>query len=188
MTSRAVVGSIEVRGDRALSLVVLAASSAIAAVLVPPEALFWKLAAVIAGLAAIATFLAALNAWEQARHELDAMLMEVTGEPRGGALRRRAERISSPGHRRAVARCLDALVDRADVIPNRECYHVGLVRLHRTRLRRIAATVRREAPLPPSTIARLNRFLWDPASPLVRRPADGERFSIWLRQIEIDLE
>lgn len=154
----------------------------------PPEALFWKLAAVIAALAAIATLLAALDARGQAHHELDAMLMEVTGEPRGGALRRRAERISSPGHRRAVARRLDALVDRADVVPNRECYHVGLVRLHRTRLRRIAERVRRDTPVPAWAVARLNRFLWDPASPLVRRPADPERFAVWLRQIEIDLE
>jgi hypothetical protein len=188
MTSRVAEGSVEVRHERAWSLVMLAASSAVAAVLVPPAALFWTLAAAIAAVAAAAMAIAALVARGQVERDLDAELTEVAGEPRGAALRQRAERISSPRHRRLVARRLEALIARAEVVPNRECFHVGLVRLHRTRLRRIATTVRREGPVPTSVLARLNGFLWDPASPLVCRPADPQRFSAWLRQIEIDLE
>ena len=115
------------------------------------------------------------------------MLIAAAGHPRGGALRRRAERISSQRHRRLVARRLAALVARADRAPNRECFQAGLVRLHRSRLLEIARAVRDGEPAADSALARVNRFLWDPGSPLVRRPDDDERFSAWLRQIEVEL-
>ena len=47
--------------------------------------------------------------------------------------------------------------------------------------------LRRDVPVPVSALARVNRLLWDPAGPLVLRPADGERFAAWLRQIEVDM-
>jgi hypothetical protein len=86
-----------------------------------------------------------------------------------------------------LAARLDALVARADRAPNRECFQAGLVRLHRSRLRRIALAMRSGVPVADSAVARVNRFLWDPGSPLVRRPDDDERFSAWLRQIEVEL-
>jgi hypothetical protein len=54
-------------------------------------------------------------------------------------------------------------------------------------MRRIARMLRRDVPVPVSALARVNRLLWDPAGPLVRRPADAERFAAWLRQIEVDM-
>lgn len=142
---------------------------------------------VLAASCAAVTLLAALAAGRKAEHGLGAMLIVAAGLAHGGALWRRAERISARRHRRRVARRLDALVDRADRAPNRECFEAGLVRLHRSRLRRIARAVRREAAVPAAAVARINRFLWDPGRPLVRRPGDDERFSAWLRQIEVDL-
>src|SRR4249920_3535199 len=101
-----------------------------------PGAARWERAAAIAAAAAAATLLAAAGAGSEAERGLDSMLIAAAGQPRGGALRRRAERISAQGHRRMVARRLDALVERADRAPNRECFHAGLVRLHRWRMRR----------------------------------------------------
>jgi hypothetical protein len=144
-------------------------------------------AAASAAAAAAATLLAAAGAGSEAEYGLDAMLIAAAGHPRGGALRRRAERISSQRHRRLVARRLAALVARADRAPNRECFQAGLVRLHRSRLLEIARAVRDGEPAADSALARVNRFLWDPGSPLVRRPDDDERFSAWLRQIEVEL-
>jgi hypothetical protein len=180
--------AIGLRRERALALVVLAAASAVAAMLEPAQAPFWEWAGAIAAAAAAATLLAALGVGREAERGLDAMLIVTVGQPRRGALRRRADRISSRRHRRRVARRLDALVDRADRAPNRECFEAALVRLHRSRLRRIARAVRREPPVTAAAVARVNRFLWDPGSPLVRRPGDDERFSAWVRQIEADLE
>ena len=173
--------------ERAASMVALAGASAVAAVVEPAEAPFWERAAAIAAAAALATLLAAAGAGREADGRLDAMLIAAAGQPRGGALRRRAGRICSARHRRMVAARLDALVARADRAPNRECFQAGLVRLHRSRLGQIAMAMRGGAPVADSAVARVNRFLWDPGSPLVRRPDDDERFSAWLRQIEVEL-
>jgi hypothetical protein len=180
-------GAIARRRERVASLVALAGASAVAALLEPALAPFWDRAAAIAAAAAAATLLAAAGAGSEAEYGLDAMLIAAAGHPRGGALRRRAERISSQRHRRLVARRLAALVARADRAPNRECFQAGLVRLHRSRLLEIARAVRDGEPAAASALARVNRFLWDPGSPLVRRPDDDERFSAWLRQIEVEL-
>jgi len=175
------------RRDRMASLAALASASAVAAALEPAQAPFWERAAVIAAAAAVATLLAAAGGPSEVEAGLDAMLIASAGLPRGGALRRRAERISSQRHRRLVARRIEALVGRADRAPNRECFQAGLVRLHRSRLLLIARAVRAGQPVEESAVARVNRFLWDPGSPLVRRPGDDERFSAWLRQIEVEL-
>jgi hypothetical protein len=188
MASRVANDSTGLCRERAWSLVVLAVSSAVAAVLVRPEATFWECACAIAAVAAAAALLAAVAARRDVKRDLDSMLIATAGQPHGEALQRRAEGISSPRHRRRVARQLDALVNRAEVVPNREYFQTRLVRLHRNRLRQIATTLRRETLVPASAVARIHRFLWSSASPLVRYPADAERFSAWLRQIEIELE
>jgi hypothetical protein len=184
----ALAEAISGRREQASTLAVLAVASAVAALAEPREAPFWVWATAFAAAAALVTLLSAQCARRNADRALDATLATVAGRPRDRALRRRATRICSPRHRRRAARRLDALVARAGRVPSRECFHAELVRAQRSRLRRIGRTLRREPPVPAAAVARVNRLLWDPASPLVRWPADAERFAAWVRQIEADLD
>ncbi len=180
-------GLIRDRRERALTLAVLAAASAVAAVLEPALAPFWAATSAIAVAASAALLLAARRAGGEADTVLDAMLVGALDASGSEALAHRARRNSSRRHRRRLARRLESLVDRAERNPRRECFQTGLVRLHSRRMCGIAEALRRESPPPASAIARVHRLLWDPASPLVRREADPLRFSAWLRQIEAEL-
>ena len=82
--------AIGLRRERAPSLVVLTVWSAVAAMLEPAQAPFWEWAGAIAAAAAAVTLLAAVGVGREAERGLDAMLIVAAGQPRRGALRRRA--------------------------------------------------------------------------------------------------
>jgi hypothetical protein len=174
------------RCDRACSLAVLAGASGVAARLEPAIASFWALAAVIAACGAALAATAACAARDDRDAALDAVLIAAAGAPGNGAAADRARRIGSPRARARLAGRLEALVSRSLRGGRAECFQTGLVRLHAARLRTIAARLR-AGEAPASALARLNRLLADPVSPLVARDADNQRFGAWLRQIEIDL-
>jgi hypothetical protein len=179
-------GTLAAHCDRAWTLLVLAGASTAAATLEPPLRSFWALAALIAACGAALTGVAAAAARQERDAVLDGILIAAPGAGRDGAVAGRARRIGSPRARAQLAGRLDRLVARSRRGARAECFQTGLVRMHAPRLRAIAARVR-AADAPASALARLNRLLTDPGSPLVARDADPQRFGAWVRQIEIDL-
>jgi hypothetical protein len=179
-------GALADRCDRACALLVFAGASAVAARLEPPLRPFWMLAALIAAAGAVVAGVAAAAAREERDAVLDRILIAAPAAAHDGPVAGRAGRIGSPRGRARLAGRLDRLVDRSRRGARGECFHTGLVRMHAPRLRAIAARLR-AAEAPASAVARLNRLLADPGSPLVAREADVQRFAAWVRQIEIDL-
>jgi hypothetical protein len=173
------------RCELAWVLLVLACASAVAGRVEPALGAFWDWAAVIATGAAALAGSAALGARRERDGVLDGML--IAGPmvcPDVAAAR--ARRIGSPRARARLAARLEALVVRSRRGGRFECFQTGLVRMHAARLRAVAGRLRHDE-VPVSAIARIHRLLADPASPLVGRDTDVQRFAVWVRQIEIDL-
>jgi hypothetical protein len=174
------------RCELAWVLLVLACASAAAGRLEPTFGPFWDWAAVIATGAAALAGSVVLGARRERDGALDVILIVGPTASADGATAARARRITSPRARARLAARIEALVVRAERVPRSECFQTGLVRTHAARLRAMAAMLHRDE-VPVSAIARINRLLEDPTSPLVARDADVQRFAVWVRQIEIDL-
>ena len=139
----------------------------------------------VVALSAVATLFAltdAADAHDGAVLELDRAIAHGlrTDDP---SVQRRLERLSTFSYRRRLAGRLSSLVARARRSPRAEVYQVWLVRARERRLHAVAAALCDPA-VSPYTAARITLFLHDPASPLLTRAEDEQRFDAWLRGVE----